>query len=170
MRRMRPVLPPVARRPRRLLMAVALLLAAPGCGDGTGPATTYALVSVNGDALPASDDTWRYPWLITGGTLTLGPGRRMVLAYDVGCASPLPPTTTCVGGPVRTEGTYSREAGSVTFGTGAGTADTLEGPTPVGYPRSPATAAGQFGANEVRIAFTCTAGCIAGRNLWIFQR
>jgi hypothetical protein len=102
---------------RRLRLTCASLLATLlGCGDSTGPATTYNLTTVGGQALPVPAFTGSLI-LIHGGHLTLGPGDRAVTVFEMRCASPLPPGSSCavVTGRPRTEGTYSEADGTVTF-------------------------------------------------------
>jgi hypothetical protein len=101
--------------PIRLALVASLVLTA-SCGDGTGPARTYALHTVNGMPLPApyiSGSDLR----VQEASLTLGSGGRVVSVVTLVCVSPLPPGTTCSDpDPVRTEGTYSEEDETVTYG------------------------------------------------------
>ena len=103
--------------PLRLALIFSLALTA-SCGDGTSPPRPYVLQTVNGMPLPVPLFSGS-SLLIQYASITVGSGGRVLSIVTMVCASVLPPETTCVSPPepTRSEGTYSEEDGTVTYGT-----------------------------------------------------
>ena len=100
----------------RLVTIALLMCVAVGCHDATAPTTTYTLVTVNGAALPAP--MWPGSGIfVRSASLTLYPdGRALSRVLDM--CDPAPPVDALcdAGRESVVAGTYSRQAGVVTYG------------------------------------------------------
>jgi len=136
----------------RLVGFVVLILAAVGCDNPSEPVPTYALISINGAALPArlSPGSGLF---VERASLTLYSNGTALSRVRYVCDPSPPPDALCDAGngrEIEDTGLYSRETGDVTFGVDTNPAN--------------------FEATQVVITFSVGPYSVGGPAIWRYTR